>query len=295
MSFADRLEAAVAELDSPVCPGIDPRPDLIPDEFTDGRETPEELAEGVAEWARELLDVVAPHVAVVKPQIAFFEALGVAGVQAFADTVRAAQERGLLVLADVKRGDIGSTAEAYARAHLELFGADAITVNPYLGEDTLEPFLKRAREQGKGLYVLVRTSNPGAAALQDLAVGSLKLHDHVAAMVHRMGRDLVGERGTSLVGAVTGATYPEDLPRLRAAMPHASLLVPGYGAQGGTAEHCRAAFREDGSGAIMNSSRGITYAFRKGDHADRFGADRWKDSVRAAVLEMRDALNAVRR
>ena len=293
--YADRLEASVAELDCPVCVGIDPRPGMLPAEFAEGRESHEDRAAGVAAWAEQLLDVLAPMVPVVKPQIAFFEALGVPGVQAFADTVKAARERGLLVLADAKRGDIGSTAEAYATAHFDVFGADALTVNPYMGADTLEPFLAHCRSAGKGIYVLVRTSNPGAAAIQDLSVEGAMVHDRVAGIVHDLGKELVGELGTSLVGAVTGATHPQDLPRLRAAMPHASLLVPGFGAQGGGAEDCRPAFRADGAGAIVNSSRGITYAYRKGDHAARFGEARWKDSVRAAVEEMRDALNAVRR
>ena len=293
--FADRLTAACREKRSVVCVGIDPRAKLLPSEFKPRRDTPNEHAQAITNWARELIAVVAPLVPVVKPQIAFYEALGAAGFRAYHETVIAAQEKGLLVVADVKRGDIGSTAEAYAEGHFGLVGADAITVNPYLGRDSLEPYLAHCRAAGKGIYVLVKTSNPGSTDLQDLRAGEAPLSRHVAKMVRDIGADpsLVGNCGLSAVGAVTGATFSDELKGLRAAMPTTPLLVPGYGAQGGAAADCAPAFLAGGTGAIVNSSRGITFAFRSGAHAERFGDKRWRDSVAAAVYEMGDALAAV--
>jgi orotidine-5'-phosphate decarboxylase len=291
-NFADRLTAACREKRSSVCVGIDPRVTLLPSEFKPKRDTPNEQAQAISAWARELIAVVAPIVAVVKPQIAFYEALGAAGFRAFHETILAAQEHGLLVIADVKRGDIGSTAEAYAEGHFGLMGADAITVNPYMGRDSLEPYLSYCRAQGKGIFVLVKTSNPGSTDLQDLWTGDAPLSRRVARMVKEIGSDpsLVGAGGLSCVGAVTGATFPDEIKELRAAMPATPFLVPGYGAQGATARDCATAFLPGATGAIVNSSRGLTFAFRSGAHAERFGDARWRDSVAAAVYEMGDAL-----
>lgn len=292
--FADRLAGAARSKACAVCVGIDPRVPLLPSEFAPSGTSPRDAADAVGRWAVALLDVVAPLVPVVKPQLAFFEALGAPGFRAYHDTVLAAQERGLLVIADAKRGDIGSTAEAYAEAHLDVVGADAITVNPYLGRDSLEPYLPHLRK-GKGIFVLVKTSNPGSSDLQDLWAGTAPLHQHVARMVHALGRESIGTCGQSAVGAVVGATHPAELVRLRELMPDTPLLVPGFGAQGATADDCAPSFLADGTGAVVNSSRGITFAFRAGAHAQRFGDANWRDSVRAAVVEMRDALEAARR
>lgn len=294
-TFGDRLESAAAAKSSRVCVGIDPRPEQLPAEF---RPPPSASARDVAaaieSWAVALIDVIAPLVPVVKPQIAFFEAFGAAGFAAYEATVAAARERGLLVIADAKRGDIGSTAEAYAQAHFDHIDADALTINAYLGFDTLTPFLARCRDAGKGIYVLVRTSNPGARDLQDLPCPERPLYAVLAERLAELGDAYRSGGGWSSVGAVTGATYPAELSELRAAMPHAPLLVPGYGAQGGTAADCARAFDGAGEGAIVNSSRGITFAFAKGAHAQRFGEQRWRESVEAAVVEMRDALEAAR-
>ena len=292
--FADRLSDAIQDKSCAVCVGIDPRIGSLPSEFRPKRDTPRESAEAVTRWGVALLDVIAPLVPVVKPQLAFFECFGAPGFRAYHDVVMAARERGLLVIADAKRGDIGSTAEAYAEAHFDVIGADAMTVNPYLGRDSLDPYLPHLRK-GRGIFVLVKTSNPGSRDLQDLRVDDVPLHEHVARMVHALGREHVGAKGQTAVGAVVGATHPAELARLRAAMPDAPLLVPGYGAQGATADDCAAAFLADGTGAVVNSSRGITFAFRSGEHATKYGDAGWRDSVRAAVIEMRDALDAARR
>jgi len=291
-NFADRLVAACREKRSSVCVGIDPRVKLLPAEFRPKRDTPNDQAQAIADWGRELVAVIAPLVPVIKPNIAFYEALGAAGVRAYHETVIAAQEKGLIVIGDVKRGDMGSTAEAYAEAHFGLFGVDAITLNPYLGRDSIEPYLAHCRAAGKGVFILVKTSNPGSTDLQDLWVGDMRLSQHVAKMVKDIGADpsLVGKCGLSAVGAVTGGTFPDELRVLRAAMPATPLLVPGYGAQGGTAADCAKAYLPGGIGAVVNSSRGITFAFRAGDHLERFGEKRWRDSVAAAVYEMSDAL-----
>lgn len=295
--YADRLHAAMERTQSPVCVGIDPRPALLPTEFRPAPDaSPSEVAAAIRAWGLALVDVLAPLVPIVKPQIAFFEAFGFAGFAAYETIVHAARQKGLMVLADAKRGDIGSTAEAYAQGHLDHIGADAVTVNAYLGMDTLEPFLKRCTETGKGIYVLVRTSNPGARDLQDLSVDGQPVHTRLAARLAEIGarEGLVGDCGWSSVGAVTGATYPAELAALRDVMPQSPFLVPGYGAQGGSAADCAGAFT-NGEGAVVNSSRGITFAYRSGDHAERFGDADWRGSVEAAVCSMRDALNVVRR
>ncbi len=295
--YAARLHAACRAKNSVVCVGLDPRFEMLPREFTEGRDAgPAARAAAFSLWARELLDVVAPLAPVVKPQSAFFEVLGAAGVAALEATVAAARERGLLVILDAKRGDIGSTAAAYAQAHLAAEGADALTVNPYLGRDTLEPFVARCRDAGKGIYVLVKTSNEGSADFQDVGVvdGGL-LRDRVASAVAALGATTpAAQDGFRAVGAVVGATYPRELADLRRAMPHAPLLIPGYGAQGGGAQDCRPGFAAGGLGAVVNSSRGLTFAFAKGEHAERFGHAGWRDSVDAATRAMRDALNEVR-
>jgi orotidine-5'-phosphate decarboxylase len=293
-NFADRLFAAVREKRSAVCVGIDPRVKLLPAEFRPKRDTPNDQAQAIADWGRELIAVVAPLVPVVKPNVAFYEALGAPGFRAFHETVIAAQEKGLLVISDVKRGDLGTTAEAYAEAHFGLIGADAVTLSPYLGRDSIEPYLAHCRAAGRGVFVLVKTSNPGSADLQDIHAGETTVSRHVAKMVRDLGADpsLVGASGLSCVGAVAGGTFPAEVAELRALMPQTPLLVPGYGAQGATAADCAKAFHAGGVGAVVNSSRGITFAFRSGDHAERFGEKRWRDSVAAAVYEMGDALAA---
>lgn len=293
--FADRLAAAVRTKGSAVCVGIDPRIGSLPSEFRSAKDTPAAHAEAVTAWGVALIEVVAPLVPIVKPQLAFFECFGAPGFRAYHDIVLAAQERGVLVIADAKRGDIGSTALAYAEAHFDTVGADALTVNPYLGRDSLDPFLPYAKK-GKGIYVLVKTSNPGSADLQDLDAGGEPLYRRVARMVHELGGEpsQCGDSGWSAVGAVVGATHPRQLAELREAMPRTPLLIPGYGAQGGSAADCAAGFGRNRASAVINSSRGITFAFRSGEHATKYGDAGWRDSVRAAVIEMRDALESAR-
>ena len=299
MSFADRLDAAVGEVQSPCLVGIDPHLDLLPDEFAVARQPEAARAERAAAleaFGRELVDLCAGRVAAVKPQAAFFELLGADGVRAWEGVVRHARAHDLLVIGDVKRGDIASTAAAYATALLQAAGTedahcDAITVNPYLGADTLEPFVDACRTSGGGLFVLVRTSNPGSGAFQ--LHGEPALCDRVAAEVERLGTTLRGECGLSSIGAVVGATHPAELGRLRALMPHAILLLPGYGAQGATARDVAAAFADPAvpwRGGLVGSSRGVAFAWREPKNAGRSWKDAASDALDAMIADLRDAL-----
>jgi orotidine-5'-phosphate decarboxylase len=265
-SFPDRLAEAVERKRSQLVVGLDPRLDLLPVELRG-----EAPAAAVGRFCRGIVDAVAPYVVAVKPQLAFFEALGAEGLRALDDASTYAREAGLLVIADGKRGDIGSTARAYAAAYLEPREAapplaDALTVNPYLGEDSLEPFLQAARLHGAGVFVLVRTSNAGAADVQELALSDGRpLWHHVARLVAGWGDGLVGERGLSSVGAVIGATVPRAVGEARRAMPQAVFLLPGVGAQGATPADVARAFTSGPASALVNASRSVIYAYRGSD------------------------------
>jgi orotidine-5'-phosphate decarboxylase len=262
-SFADRLAARVRALQSPLCVGIDPHLHLLPGEVRaafeglEGVEGRAASAAAVALWAEGVLEAVEPHAAAVKPQVAFFEALGAPGQAALERVVERARVLGIPVVLDAKRGDIGSTAEAYARGGLDddgPLGADAITLAPYLGPESLGPVLRRSDED-KGLFILVRTSNPGASVWQTEVSVAAK----IAAWVDQQSALRLGQCGLGPVGAVVAATVPKEAEAWRAAMPHCWFLVPGYGAQGGGAEDVRPLFRSDGLGALINSSRGVLF------------------------------------
>jgi len=300
-NFADALIEAVRRKQSQVVVGLDPRLERLPAELqpsADDRASPAAAAGAIVAFNRAVLDAVAGHAVAVKPQVAFYEQWGCEGMRAYADSLRYARERGLLTIGDVKRSDIASTAEAYAAAHLGSpdisaapdFVADAVTVNPYLGSDGVQPFLAAAAAQGRGVFVLVKTSNPSSAELQDLDCGGMPLYECVAGLVAQWGEAWRGENGYSLLGAVVGATYPGELGRLRAQMPHAPLLVPGFGAQGGGVEDVLGAFDERGEGAIVNSSRGIIFAWQREPYASSHGEERWRDAVRAAAGDMQERL-----
>jgi len=290
-NFADRLLDAIDRKRSHVVVGLDPDLALLPPSLRsecllDGPENPDR--EAVASCYRRFLggiiDAVANDAVAVKPQIAYFETLGAPGYALYEDVVRLAQDAGLLVIADVKRGDIGSTAEAYAKAHLDLVGADALTVNPYLGTDGVEPFVARARSAGKGVFVLVKTSNPSSAEIQDMRLTSGDtVYEHVADLANRWGKGTEGARGYRSVGAVVGGTYPSQGAALRLRMPGVPLLIPGYGAQGAKAEELGGMFDAAGTGAVVNSARAILYAYRK-----REGA--WQDAAALETREMKAAL-----
>jgi|SRR5579864_7195179 len=277
--FADRLIQSIRAKGNPCVVGLDPRIDLMPAFIKSGRGEPtrEVIRSIITDFHELVIDAVAGLIPAVKPQLAFFEQYGSAGIEAFENTVAFARQRDLLVIADGKRNDISSTAEAYAAAFLgetdilgqkqKVFDADAATVTPYLGRDSLLPFTDACAEYGKGLFVVLKTSNAGSRDFQDQPVAATgrPLYESIAATVNALGGALVGESGYSSIGAVIGATFPEEGRRLRTLMPQAIILVPGYGAQGGSAESAAACFKDDGLGAVVSSSRGITYKYSSPD------------------------------
>lgn len=275
-NFADRLISAISDKGNPCVIGLDPRLNMMP-EFVrlqwHNTEIDEAIQFTIRDFHQIIIDVIAPLVPAVKLQIAFYEQYGIPGVKAFVDTIRLAKEKNLIVIVDAKRNDIDSTAEAYANAFLgrsnifgskrPIFDVDCITVSPFLGKDSLQPFVNQCEEYGKGIFILVKTSNPGSVDLQDqeLVTTGKPLYENLAKMVDAMGLKLVGDSGYSSIGAVVGATFPEEAVHLRKLMPRAMILVPGYGAQGGTANDAARCFNPDGLGAVVNASRSITYGF----------------------------------
>lgn len=292
MNFADRLDQAVRRTESPLLVGIDPHLDLLPAEFEAARDpqaTAAERARAVGRFAAELIELVAGRVAAVKPQSAFFEQLGAEGSIVWEETLAAARAADLLVVGDVKRGDIASTAAAYASAHLEGSGAcDAITINPFLGRDSVQPVIETCEKTGAGAYVLVRTSNPGGADFQNH--GDPPLYRRIAEAVHAWGEPLVGECGLSSLGAVVGATNPAELAELRTLLPRTPFLLPGYGAQGASAEDTLGGFLPGGRGALVASSRAISFAHRSPAHAGLPWKDAASRALDLALLELRTAL-----
>ncbi|QZY55577.1 orotidine-5'-phosphate decarboxylase [Crassaminicella profunda] len=300
--FIDELIRVIKEKKSNVVVGLDPRiesiPGVVKDKyFKEYGKTLKAVAEAILEFNKEIIDYVYDIVPAVKPQIAFYEQYGLEGLRAYMETCKYAKQKGLLVIGDTKRGDIGSTSAAYSNAHLgnvnvegtihETFAVDSITVNPYMGGDTLEEFIKEINEKGRGMFVLVKTSNKGSGQLQDLEVEGKKIYEVVAELVDELGKQTLGECGYTSVGAVVGATYPEQSKALRKKMPRTYFLVPGYGAQGGTAEDIIHCFNEDGLGAVINSSRGIIFAYKK----DGYTEEKYGQAARAEALKMRDAIN----
>ena len=295
-SFATRLAIAVQARGTPACIGLDPRRESLPPALnaTDpAADDPATLAGIFTEFCRGVIDAVAPLVPVVKPQLACFEALGAPGMTALADIITHARAQGLLVLADGKRGDIGSTAEAYAAGWLAgPWAADALTVNPYLGLDSIEPFVKTATERAAGIFVLVKTSNPGSKDFQDLTTDGQTIYEHVAAGVEALAARTAGGETYGAVGAVVGATWPKQLDDLRAAMPHAWILVPGFGRQGGRAADVRGAFHADGLGAIVVSARDVIYAHARPEMSDGLTEAQWQTAVERAARDMIERLAA---
>jgi orotidine-5'-phosphate decarboxylase len=275
--------------------GLDPRWESLPASFRNNGESLQSKATAFELFCQGVIDAVATHVAIVKPQAAFFEELGPAGMLSLAKVTDHARSKGLLVVIDGKRNDIGTTAEAYARAYLgekpqSAWGADALTVSPYLGDDSLTPFLKVANERSAGFFVLVKTSNPGGKRFQDIVSDGKPLYQEVGDYVESLALQTSAASGYGSVGAVVGATYPEQLASLRATMPHTWFLIPGYGAQGGSARDCAPAFDVNGLGAVVNNSRGINFAFAASPYRERYGESRWQEAVEAATIDMNQAL-----
>ncbi|TMD50767.1 MAG: orotidine-5'-phosphate decarboxylase [Chloroflexi bacterium] len=291
--FGDRLAEAVERKRSQLVVGLDPQPDLLPVELRgDSHLGREHVAEACSRFCRGLVDAVAPYVVAVKPQLAFFEALGADGIRAFEEVCAYARAAELLVIADGKRGDVGSTARAYAAAYLERGDAqsplaDALTVNPYLGRDAVEPFLAACRRDGGGVFCVLKTSNAGGREIQDLALSDGRpLWHEVARLVREWGEDLVGEHGLTSVGAVVGATHPRAVGEARRALPQSILLLPGVGAQGATPADLARAFASGPASALVAVSRSLIYAFRVD------GAD-WRTAAGAEAARLQRDVWAV--
>jgi orotidine-5'-phosphate decarboxylase len=300
-----KLIEGIVRTEAPIVVGLDPKLNFIPGyirekAFEEFGETLEGAAAAILEFNRGIVDAVADLVPAVKPQIAMYEQFGVPGLIAYEKTVSYCQEKGLLVIGDIKRGDIGSTSASYAVAHLgkirvgertyEPFHEDFATVNPYLGSDGVKPFVDVCKEEGKGIFVLVKTSNPSSGELQDRLIDGKPLYEHVGELVRAWGEEVM-DGDYSEVGAVVGATYPEIGKTLRAVMPKSFLLVPGYGAQGGTGRDLVHFFNRDCLGAIVNSSRGIIAAYQQEAYAS-YGEANYADASRAAVLAMKEDIRS---
>lgn len=303
----NRLIAGIKKTNAPIVVGLDPMMKFVPEyiqkkAFSEYGETPEGAAEAIWQYNKGIVDAVYDLIPAVKPQIAMYEQFGLPGMIAFQKTVDYCKEKGLVVIGDIKRGDIGSTSEAYAVGHLGKvqigsksyagFDEDFVTVNPYLGSDGVKPFMKICAEEKKGIFVLVKTSNPSSGEFQDRTIDGRPLYELVGEQVAAWGAACMPESGDySYVGAVVGATYPEQGRILRKLMPKTFILVPGYGAQGGKGADLVHFFNEDGLGAIINSSRGIIAAYQQEQYAG-YGEKAYADAARAAVLAMREDIAA---
>ena len=295
----NKLVANIKKTNAPIVVGLDPTMKLIPKFLMDKAikehgETLDAAAAAIWEYNKGLIDAIAEYIPAVKPQIAMYEQFGIPGMIAFDKTVKYAQEKGLVVIGDIKRGDIGSTSTAYAIGHVgsvkigntvcKGFGEDFVTVNPYLGSDGVKPFIDVCKEEKKGIFVLVKTSNPSSGEFQDQMVNDKKLFELVGEKVNEWAMDFMGD-DYSYVGAVVGATYPEEGKMMRKVMPKSFILVPGYGAQGGKGKDLVHFFNEDGLGAIVNSSRGIIGAYQQEKYAS-FGEEGFAEAALAAVKDM---------
>ena len=300
----NQLVANIKKTGAPIVVGLDPMLNYIPEQvqqkaFAEYGETLEGAAEAIWQFNKEIVDKTYDLIPAVKPQIAMYEQFGLPGLAAFKKTVDYCKEKGLVVIGDIKRGDIGSTSAAYAVGHIGKvkvgskiyapFDEDFVTVNPYLGSDGVNPFLDVCKEEKKGIFVLVKTSNPSSGEFQDREIDGKPLYEIVAEKVAEWGKEVMGE-DYSYVGAVVGATYPEMGAALRKIMPKNYILVPGYGAQGGKGKDLAPFFNEDGLGAIVNSSRGIICAYQKDPYKEKFSPVDYADASRQAVLDMKEDL-----
>lgn len=297
----NKLVESIKKTNAPIVVGLDPTLKMIPEHImkaaiAEHGETLEAAGEAIWQFNKAIVDAVYDLIPAVKPQIAMYEQFGIPGLVAFKRTVDYCKGKGLVVIGDIKRGDIGSTSEAYAVGHLGKvtigsktcygFDEDFVTVNPYLGSDGVNPFIKICKEEKKGLFILVKTSNPSSGEFQDQMIGEKTLYQMVGEKVAQWGEDCMGD-DYSYIGAVVGATYPEVGKIMRKVMPKSYILVPGYGAQGGKGKDLAHFFNEDGLGAIINSSRGIIAAYQQEAYA-KFGAENFADASRQAVIDMRE-------
>ena len=301
-NMMDNLIKKIKEKNSPIVMGIDPRYEMIPDIIKS--KYPKDMAgfaESAVVFAKQLIDATYDIIPAVKPQLAYFEMMGPNGLDAFKEIVDYAKSKDLIVIADAKRGDIGTTSQGYANTFLgetslddykeKIYDADFITVNPYMGTDCVKPFIEDSKKYGKGVFVLVKTSNKSSGELQDLKLeNGNKVYEQVATLVEEWGKDLIGEYGYSSISAVVGATYPEQLKEIRKLAPHTFFLIPGYGAQGGKAEDIALGFDENGIGGIVNASRSLMCAYKSDRWKEVYTEKQFAEATRAEALRMREEL-----
>ena len=305
----DQLIIKIKETNNATVVGLDPRLSYVPNHIKHAAyekygKTPKGAAEAFWLFNKEIIDATYDIIPAVKPQVAMYEELGVEGMACYIKTIEYAKEKGMVVIGDIKRSDISSTAEAYSNGHIgrvsiedekfEVYKEDFITLNPYLGIDSIKPYLGDCKDYERGLFILVKTSNPNSGQLQDLDVGGMTLYEKIGWLTEEWGEGLRGEHGYSSVGAVVGATHPTQAAKLRQIMPHTFFLVPGYGAQGGTAQDLSVCFDENGLGAIINSSRGIIAAYKNDKYKDKFSEKEFAQAARQAAIDMREDLNHFR-
>ena len=306
MNAIDNLIEKIKETNNPTVMGLDPRYDSLPEVVRNKYSNDlEGISKAILEYNKELIDNTYDIIPAIKPQLAFYEMFGVEGIKAFKETCKYAKEKGMIVIADAKRGDIGSTAKGYSNAYLgqtpigeekiEVFkNIYFLTVNPYLGVDSITPFVEDCIKYGKGIFVLVKTSNPSSGELQDLKLENGKtVYEHVASLVEKWGEDLRGKYGYSSVAAVVGATYPEQLKEIRKKAPHTYFLIPGYGAQGGKAEDIALGFDINGLGGIVNASRSLMCAYKAEKWKEKYTEAEYGKATRAEALDMKNILNNV--
>ncbi|MBR1654207.1 MAG: orotidine-5'-phosphate decarboxylase [Clostridia bacterium] len=300
----DILIDKIKETGNPTVMGLDPRYEMIPKCVRNKyAKTLEGAAQAILEYNKALIDATCDIVPAVKPQVAFYEMFGIEGMKVFNETCKYAKEKGMVVIADAKRGDIGSTAQGYSNAflgktplddvELDIFNVDFLTVNPYMGTDCVKPFIEDCKKYNKGLFVLVKTSNKSSGEIQDLVLQNGKtIYETVAELVNEWGKDLIGENGYSSIGSVVGATYPAQLKELREIMPSSYFLIPGYGAQGGKAEDIALGFDNEGLGGIVNASRSLMCAYKSDLWKDKFAEEEYAEATRAEAVRMRDELRS---
>ena len=298
----DNLIDKIKEKNNPTVIGLDPRYEMIPKCITQKyAPTLEGASKAIIEFNKRLIDATYDIIPAVKPQIAFYEMLGIEGMKAFKETCEYAKQKGMLVIADIKRGDIGSTAEGYSNAFLgktkigskeeSIFDVEFVTLNPYMGIDSIKPFIEDCKKYNKGIFVLIKTSNPSSGDIQDVKMeNGEELYTKVAKLVENWGEELRGEYGYSSVGGVVGATYPEQIESLRKIAPHTFFLIPGYGAQGGKANDIAKAFDGNGIGGIVNSSRGLMCAYKSELWKEKYSEDEFEKATRAEALRMKGDL-----
>lgn len=302
MNAIDRLIDKIKELDNPTVMGLDPRYEMLPECIKNKyAKDVKSVCEGILEYNKALIDATYDIVPAVKPQIAFYEMFGIEGMKCFKETCKYAKEKGMIVIADIKRGDIGTTAAGYSNAYLgktlvgdkeeSFYDIDFVTVNPYLGIDGVKPFIEDCKKYDKGIFVLVKTSNKSSGELQDLKLEDGKtVYEKVAQLVNFWGEDTIGKYGYSCVASVVGATYPAQIKELREIMPASYFLIPGYGAQGGKAEDIALGFK-DGIGGIVNASRSLMCAFKSDRWKEIYTDEEYAKATRAEAIRMRDELN----